>query len=59
MFSMVVYILLPIAFVGGGTAELVSAYDYVGAMDLIVGNDNFTDFFVVCLIASFLIDDPL
>lgn len=55
LFSMVVYILLPIGFVGGGTAQLVSAYDYVGAMNLIVGNDNLTDFFVVCLVASFVI----
>ena len=52
---MVVYILLPIGFVGGGTEKLVSAYDYVGAMNLIVGNDNLTDFFVVCLVASFII----
>lgn len=55
LFSMVVYILLPIGFVGGGTEKLIGAYDYVGAMNLIVGNDNLTDFFVVCLVASFLI----
>ncbi len=55
LFSMVVYILLPIGFVGGGTAKLVGAYDYVGAMNLIVGNTTLTDFFVVCLVASFVI----
>ena len=55
LFSMVVYILLPIGFVGGGTAKLVSAYDYVGAMNLIVGSTTLTDFFVVCLIAAFVI----
>ena len=52
LFSMVVYILLPIGFVGGGTAKLVSAYDYVGAMNQIVGSTTLTDFFVVCLIAQ-------
>ena len=55
LFSLVVYILLPIGFVGGGTPELVSAYDYVGAMDTIVGSTTFTDFFVVCLVAAFII----
>ena len=55
LFSLVVYILLPIGFVGGGTPELVSAYDYVGAMDKIVGSTTFTDFFVVCLVAAFII----
>ena len=55
LFSMVVYILLPIAFVGGGTAESIAAYDYVGAMNRIVGSESLTDFFVVCLVASFLI----
>src|SRR6185295_15840666 len=55
LFSMVVYILLPIGFVGGGTAKLVSAYDYVGAMNQIVGSTTLTDFFVVCLVAAFVI----
>jgi hypothetical protein len=55
MFSMFVYIVLPIGFVGGGTAKLVSAYDYVGAMNLIVGSERWTDFFVVCLCISFVI----
>jgi len=55
LFSMVVYILLPIAFVGGGGADKVAAYDYVGAMNQIVGSTRLTDFFVVCLVASFII----
>lgn len=55
LFSMFVYIVLPIGFVGGGTAELVGAYDYVGAMNLIVGSERLTDFFVVCLCISFVI----
>jgi amino acid transporter len=55
LFSMVVYILLPIAFVGGGTEKLVGGYAYVDAMNLIVGSKGVTDFFVLCLIASFVI----
>ena len=43
----------------GSSAEpgptLVRGYDYPGAMDKIVGSTRFTDFFVVCLIASFII----
>ena len=55
LFSMVVYILLPIGLVGGAGPKLVEAYDYPGAMDKIVGSTRFTDFFVVCLVASFII----
>jgi amino acid transporter len=55
LFSLFVYILLPIGFVGGGTPQLVSAYDYVGAMNVIVGSTTLTDFFVVCLVAAFVI----
>jgi amino acid transporter len=55
LFSLVVYILLPIGFVGGGTADLVSGYDYVGAMNQIVDSTTLTDFFVVCLVAAFII----
>ena len=55
VFSMFVYILLPIAFVGGGTAELVSGYLYPQAMDEIIGSSRFTDFFVICLCVSFII----
>jgi amino acid transporter len=55
LFSMVVYIMLPIAFVGGAGAKDVSSYSYAAGMNTIVGNAKFTDFFVICLIASFLI----
>ena len=55
LFSMVVYIVLPIGLVGGAGPKLVEGYDYPGAMDKIVGSTRFTDFFVVCLIASFII----
>src|SRR3954449_1069642 len=55
LFSMVVYIMLPIAFTGGGTEKLVSSYAYVDAMNKIVGSTTATDFFVVCLIAAFVI----
>jgi amino acid transporter len=55
LFSMFVYIVLPIGFVGGAGADLVSAYDYPGAMDKIVGSTRLTDFFVVCLVISFVI----
>ena len=54
LFSMVVYIILPIGLVGGAGPKLVEAYDFPGAMDKIVGSARFTDFFVVCLIASFI-----
>ena len=48
LFSLVVYILLPIGFVGGGTPELISALRLRRrAMDKIVGSSTFTDFFVV------------
>ncbi len=55
LFSMVVYIVLPIGLIGGAGPKLVEGYDYPGAMDKIVGSTRFTDFFVVCLIASFII----
>jgi amino acid transporter len=55
LFSMTVYILLPIAFVGGGTEKLVGSYAYVDAMNKIVGSSGATDFFVVCLVAAFII----
>jgi amino acid transporter len=47
IFSMAVYILLPIAFNGGGTEKLVGSYAYVDAMNNIVGSKSLTDFFVV------------
>jgi amino acid transporter len=55
LFSMVVYIVLPIGLIGGAGPKLVEGYAYPAAMDKIVGSTRFTDFFVVCLIASFII----
>jgi amino acid transporter len=57
LFSLFVYILLPIAFVGGAGAESVAAYDYVGGMLTILDTDSefVKDLLVVCLVASFVI----
>ncbi|RDI76154.1 Amino acid permease [Gaiella occulta] len=57
LFSMFVYILLPIAFVGGAGAKTVSGYDYVGGMLAISGTSSalLKDVFVVCIVASFVI----
>lgn len=57
LFSMFVYILLPIAFVGGAGAKTVSGYDYVGGMLAISGTSSalLKDIFVVCIVASFVI----
>ena len=54
LFSMVVYILLPIAFVGGGRREGRRGYNYAGGMMTILGSDSaaLQDFLVVCLIAA-------
>ena len=52
LFSMVVYILLPIAFVGGAGAEDVSGYDYAGGMmtrSSAATRRLLQDFLVVCL----------
>jgi len=55
LFSMVVYIVLPIGLVGGAGPKLVESSSFAAAMDKIVGSTTFTDFFVVCLIFSFII----
>src|SRR4029079_10385858 len=55
VFSAVVYILLPIGFVGGAGAEDISGYLYVDAMNTIVGSTTLTDFFTVCLVAACII----
>jgi amino acid transporter len=54
IFSLVVYTILPIGLVGGVGAETVEAYDYVGALNQLVGADA-TNFFVVVILASFII----
>jgi amino acid transporter len=55
LFSLGVYALLPIGFVGAGGEDAIANYDYVGAMNTIVGSERATDFFVLCLVASFVI----
>ncbi len=57
LFSLVVYILLPIAFVGGAGAESVAGFDYVGGMLTVLGTDSefLKDVLVVCLVSSFVI----
>ena len=54
LFSLVVYTILPIGLVGGVGAETVEAYDYVGALNQLVGSEA-TNFFVVVILASFII----
>jgi amino acid transporter len=54
VFSLIVYTLLPLGLVGGVGAETVEAYDYVGALNQLVGSD-LTNFFVVVILASFVI----
>jgi amino acid transporter len=54
VFSLIVYTLLPLGLVGGVGAETVEAYDYVGALNQLVGTDA-TNFFVVVILASFVI----
>jgi len=54
IFSLIVYTLLPLGLVGGVGADTVIAYDYVGALNELVGT-NATNFFVVVILASFVI----
>ncbi|MEJ7566859.1 MAG: APC family permease [Gaiellaceae bacterium] len=55
LFSLAVYILLPLGLVGSVGEETVAAYDYVGALNQLVGSTALADFFVVCICISFLI----
>jgi amino acid transporter len=54
VFSLVVYTILPLGLVGGVGADTVAAYDYVGALNQLVGKGA-TDFFVIIILASFII----
>ena len=54
VFSLIVYTLLPIGLTGGVGAKTVEAYDYVGALNTLVGSD-LTNFFVVVILFSFII----
>jgi amino acid transporter len=54
LFTLIVYTLLPLGLVGGYGEEGVAAFDYVGALNQFVGSTA-TDFFVVVILASFII----
>jgi amino acid transporter len=54
LFILLVNTILPIGLVGGVGAKTVEAFDYVGALDQLVGK-SLTDFFVIVLCASFVI----
>lgn len=54
VFSLLVYTFLPLGMVGAGGEENVSGYLYPAVLDKLVGN-GLGNFFVICLIASFLI----
>lgn len=53
VFSLLVYIFLPMGMVGAGGEEAVAAFDYVGVLETIVGGAS--DFFVVVICLSFLV----
>ncbi len=55
MFTIFVYILLPIGLVGGVGEETVAAFDYVGALETLTGSTALTNFFVIVIVASFVI----
>jgi amino acid transporter len=54
LFSLFVYTLLPLGLVGGVGTETVELFDYVGALNQLVGSGA-TNFFVVVILASFII----
>ena len=54
VFSLLVYTFLPLGMVGAGGEEAVSGYLYTDVLAKLVG-DGAANFFVLCLIASFLI----
>jgi amino acid transporter len=55
LFSLAVYILLPLGLVGSVGEETVAGYDYVGALNTLVGGGGATDFFVIVISASFIL----
>jgi amino acid transporter len=54
VFILFVNTMVPIALTGGVGAKTVEAFDYVGALDQLVGK-SLTNFFVVVICASFII----
>jgi amino acid transporter len=55
LFSLAVYILVPIGLVGSVGEKTVASYDYIGALNKLVGGGGAADFFVVVIVASFII----
>ena len=55
IFTFVVYTLLPLGLVGGVGEETVAAFDYVGALETLTGSTALTNFFVIVIVASFVI----
>jgi amino acid transporter len=53
LFSLIVYTVLPLGLTGGVGTKTVELFDYVGALNQLVGGA--TDFFVVIILASFII----
>jgi amino acid transporter len=53
-FSLIVYTVLPLGLTGGVGVDTVTAFDYVGALNQLVGSGA-SDFFVVVILASFII----
>ena len=54
VFSLIVYTVLPLGLTGGVGPKTVGLYDYVGALNQLVGKGA-TNFFVVVILASFII----
>jgi amino acid transporter len=54
VFSLIVYTVLPLGLTGGVGADTVAAYDYVGALNQLVG-EGATDLFIIIILASFVI----
>lgn len=55
LFSLAVYILVPLGLVGSVGEETIAGYDYIGALNTLVGGGGAADFFVVVIVASFII----
>jgi amino acid transporter len=53
-FILLINTLVPVALTGGVGAKKVEAFDYIGALDKLVGSGA-TDFFVVVICASFIL----
>jgi amino acid transporter len=55
VFTLVVYTILPLGLIGGVGEETVAAFDYVGALETLTGSTALTNFFVIVIVASFVI----